>query len=462
MSGEPASLSGPISGHAHAPWNPLTRIAFRFAFCYFALYCLGMWDELHVLFIYMMARHAPANVPDPYMAPLWHRLVPWVGQHILHLAKPITVFSNGSGDTTYDWVLLLCFLAISAMATLLWSFLDRRRANYRTLHQWLRLLIVLSLGAEMLSYGWDKAIPLQFGSLNFSRLSEPLGEMSPAMLLWNFMAASKPYTIAAGLVEVLGGVLLFVPRLTTLGALVSVGAMANVFALNMSYDVPVKLLSFHMGLLAAFLLLPELPRLFNVFVLNRPAAPPATVPLSSQGWLCRAALLLRLSVGVFLCCMLFYFSHRTYAQQRQQAQTASSFPLYGVWSVDEFTVSENPATSLFTPKLLQDLKIPAWKDRWERLVFHTPDSAAIQLSTGALDHVTPQLDLKSNSLVLTDPDDKDWHCNFAVQTPSPHQLRLQGTVNGLTVAAKLHREDEGRFLLTHRGFHWINEYPDFR
>jgi uncharacterized membrane protein YphA (DoxX/SURF4 family) len=462
MSGEPASLSGPISDDAHAHWNPLTRIAFRLAFCYFGLHCLSMLDELHVVFIYMMARRAPANAPDPYMAPLWHRLVPWVGQHILHLAKPITVFSNGSGDTTYDWVLLLCFLAASALATFLWSFLDRRRANYRTLHQWLRLLIVLSLGAVLLSYGWDKAIPLQFGSLGFSRLSEPLGEMSPAMLLWNFMAASRPYTIAAGLVEVLGGVLLFVPRLTTLGALVSIGAMANVFGLNMSYDVPVKLLSFHMGLLAAFLLLPEVPRLLNVFVLNRPAAPLAAVPLSSRSWLCRAALLLRLSVGALLCCMLFYFSHRTYAQQLQQARAASAFPLYGVWSVDEFTVSGNSATSLFTPKLLQSLKIPAWKDRWERLVFHSPDSAAIQLSTGALNHVTPKLDLKSNSLVLTDSEDKDWQCTLTVQTPGARLLRLQGTVNGLTVNAQLHREDEDRFLLTHRGFHWINEYPDFR
>jgi hypothetical protein len=62
-------------------------------------------------------------------------------------------------------------------------FLDRQRSNYQVPHQWLRLGVILSLAAQMLSYGIDKAIPLQFGSLEFARISEPLGEMTPITLL---------------------------------------------------------------------------------------------------------------------------------------------------------------------------------------------------------------------------------------------------------------------------------------
>jgi hypothetical protein len=328
------------------------------------------------------------------------------------------------------------------------------------LHQWLRLGVILSLAAQMLSYGIDKVIPLQFGSLNFARISEPLGEMTPIMLLWNFMAASKPYIITVGMVELLAGLLLLVPRFTTLGALIALSSMANVFALNMCYDVPVKLFSFHLGLLAAFLVLPEVPRLLNVLVLNRPTLPAEAVPLSSNTWIRRGALLFRAAVGLLLFASLTFFSYRTYSQQ--QAERSSPVPLYGVWSVDEFDVTGNAGAPLFTPKLMTNMKVLPGKDHWERLIFQSPDAAFIQLSDGTLDGLKPKFDSKSGSLTLTDSDDPTWKCSLTVQNPEPLVLRVQGTVNGVAIAAKLHREDQTRFLLLTKGFHWINEYPDYR
>jgi hypothetical protein len=449
--------SGPA---AIIQWNSSTRIAFRFAFCYCVLYCVYMWDGLHVLYVFLMAKHQLTRIPAPLMAPLWHHVVPWVGKHILHLATPITIFSNGSGDTTYDYVLVLCFLTISAIGALVWSFLDRQRSNYQVLHQWLRLGVILSLAAQMLSYGIDKVIPLQFGSLNFARISEPLGEMTPITLLWNFMAASKPYTITVGMVELVAGLLVLVPRFTTLGALIAFSSMANVFALNMCYDVPVKLFSFHLGLLSAFLLLPEVPRLLNVLVLNRPTAPAEAVPLSSNTWIRRGALLFRAAVGLLLFASLTFFSYRTYS--RQQAERSSPVSFYGVWSVDEFNETGNAGAPLFTPKLMKDMKVLPGKDHWERLIFQSPDAAFIQLSNGTLDGLRPKVDSKSGSLTLTDGDDPAWKCSLSVQNPEPLVLRVQGTVNGVAIAAKLHREDQTRFLLLTRGFHWISEYPDYR
>jgi hypothetical protein len=460
MPAHAATMSGSPPHGQLIRWNILTRVAFRFAFCYLALFCLGVWDDLHVLYAYLAAKRAPQSVPDIFLAPLWHHFVPWVGKYILHLAAPITVFSNGSGDTTYDYVLVLCFLAISATATLVWSLLDSDRPNYQTLHQWLRLAVAITLGAEMLSYGLDKAIPLQFGSLTFSRLSQPLGQMSPATLQWDFMAASKPYTIAVGTIEVFAGILLFIPRLTSLGALLSLLSVANVFALNMCYDIPVKLGSFHLLLMACFLLIQEVPRLLNVFVFNRPTAPMVHVPLSSRPWVSGTALLSQAVVGFLLISSLTFFSFRSYEQR--EAEQAAPVPLYGVWSVDWFTIDGNSTGSLFTPKLLQDFEIAAGKDRWERLIFQSPELALIQLSNGDLERVVPKVDLKNHFLSFTRSDDATWHCIFSLQKPDEQQLRLQGTVNGLAVTAELHREDQTRFILVTRGFHWIQEYPYYR
>src|SRR5438128_2641401 len=83
----------------------------------------------------------------------WRRVAPWVGKHILHLSYPITVFSNGSGDTTYDYVLVLCFFVLALVATAVWSIIDRKRPNYQKLQQWSMIYVRFVLASAMISYG---------------------------------------------------------------------------------------------------------------------------------------------------------------------------------------------------------------------------------------------------------------------------------------------------------------------
>ena len=90
-------------------------------------------------------------------------------------------------------------------------------------------------------------------------------------VLWSFMGASLAYTIFAGATEVTGGLLLVFRRTASPGALVSFAVLANIVALNFCYDVPVKLYSVNLLLMAAFLAAPDATRLANALVLNRPA-----------------------------------------------------------------------------------------------------------------------------------------------------------------------------------------------
>jgi hypothetical protein len=104
-------------------------------------------------------------------------------------------------------------------------------------------------------------------------------------LLWTFMGASIPYVIFTGAAEMLGGLLLAARRTTLLGALVCIGVLSNVVMLNFSYDVPVKLYSSHLLLMAVFLAAPDLRRLASLFVWNRRVPPAEQRPLfaSCQG-----------------------------------------------------------------------------------------------------------------------------------------------------------------------------------
>lgn len=69
--------------------------------------------------------------------------------------------ANGNGDQLYDYILLLCLAVVAAIATAIWSWVDRKRTNYGQLYQWLRLFARITLVA-MISYGANKLFREQF------------------------------------------------------------------------------------------------------------------------------------------------------------------------------------------------------------------------------------------------------------------------------------------------------------
>jgi uncharacterized membrane protein YphA (DoxX/SURF4 family) len=434
-------------------WRLATRLAFRFVFSYLILYSFYTYDGMLTFLRFALTGKFPDGLLD---APL-HRVVPWVARHLLHLPNDITVFSNGSGDTTYDWVLVLCEFVVALAAALVWSALDRKRLEYRRLHAWLRLIVRLELACEMLTYGFDKAFPRQFGDLTLSRQMVPFGSLTPFGLLWGFMAASKGYTIFSGLAEVLGGVLLLIPRLTGLGGLVSAAVLLNVFALNMFYDVPVKLFSFHLLAMAVFLAAPEFSRLANLLVFNRTALPRPDAPLSERSWIRRGAPILVSVLGAGVFCVMFLWGWKGYS--RNAAAASEKPPYRGVWVVDDFTADGPAGHAIFTDKLRKEMHLQPGDERWKSLIFERSKQLVIQCGNDAMDGVALKLDPAGRTAALSDDDDPQWKGVLTFSQAGPQLLEIQGTVNGSTISAKLHRLDDSKFRLTSRGFHFINEHP---
>lgn len=412
-------------------WRLLTRIAFRFTFSYFLLYNISTFIDILPF---------TDGITNKYEV-LWQRLVPWLGSHVLHLANPIKIFTNGSGDTTYDYVKVLPQAAIAVIATLIWSFLDRRRPNYRVLHQWFMLLIRIALGATMVSYGAVKVIKSQFPDPSLARLMERYGDSSPMGLLWTFMGASKTYTVFAGGVEVAGGLLLFIPSLTTLGALVSIGVLANIFLLNMSYDVPVKLYSFHLLLMAVALAAPDLRRLADFFLFHRKTQIPVCSPVFHRKWANWALLAVQVLVIGYSSIISFVHAHQAItAYNTRPAQ-------YGIWMVDEFSLDgQIVAVSATNP------------DRWYRFIVDS-SAISIQSNDGAIDRYGSRIDVAGRKMTLTKRDNPAQPVTFNFSNPQADSMILDGTVRSRHISAKLHRIPAPSFLLNTRGFHWINEYP---
>src|SRR5262245_55863474 len=75
-------------------WHSATPIAFRFFFAYWIIYSFPFPLNFIPGITLLTGKYVQ----------MWHAIEVWVGKHVLHLSYPITVFQNGSGDTTSDYV----------------------------------------------------------------------------------------------------------------------------------------------------------------------------------------------------------------------------------------------------------------------------------------------------------------------------------------------------------------------
>ncbi len=439
---QPQLQTEPLPQQQQIPeWSPVLRIAFRFSVAYLGLFCLATQ-----IITSLFSATQGADIPDP--GTLWplRPLVVWTAAHVFHVAAPLSFGGNSaSGDCMFGWVLAFCLLVIAAVATVIWSVLDRRRKNYAALHRWVRVFFRFALAGQMINYGMDKVIPLQMPYPSLTRLLQPFGTLSPMGVLWASIGAAPAYEIFAGCAEVLGGVLLIVPRTATLGALVCLADMVQVFMLNMTYDVPVKLFAFHLILLACFLLAPDLPRLAGVLFLDRGIAPRARARLFSSIRAKRIALLAQVVLGLWLVGLNLHTVRQywsLFGGGREQS------PLYGIWEVTQMSIDGQPH-----PPLLTD------NARWRRAIFDFPQQMAFQRMDDSFAFYRASINPAEKTLALSKGADRNWKANLSFQRPVQDKLVVDGRMDDHQVHMELQLTDHNNFLLVRRGFHWIQEFP---
>jgi uncharacterized membrane protein YphA (DoxX/SURF4 family) len=402
---------------AHAPrWRLATRLAFRFCFIYFSLYTVLPKIEQLLL---------PAN-GLPGVGQVIDGLVAWTGLHMFHVTA--TPVESGSGDTMYDWVTTFCTLLVAVAGTAVWSVLDRRRDQYDRLDRWFRVLMRFALGSTMIGYGFAKAIPLQMPAPSLTRLLEPYGNFSPMGALWYSIGASFPYEIFVGCAEVLGGVLLFIPRTALLGALICLADTVEIFTLNMTYDVPVKLFSFHLVLMSLVLLAPDVLRVCRAVFYHR------------VRWLATSV---HVVLGAYLVWIAMSGSVR---QWYTFGGGAPKPPLYGIWDIDRMTIDGVERAPLVTDF-----------DRWRRVVIQFPTAITFWRMDDSTYALGSTVDAAAKTITISRANNVKNH--FTFDQPDPDHLTLDGDFGGHRIHMDTHLFDRQKFLLVTRGFNWIQELP---
>jgi len=419
-----------------ADWPMAKRIAFRFAFVFWILFDNGLWL---VLWVWpWLQRHVSHWIDAPMEA-----LILWTGRHVFYLSGEAAArHPTGSGDTALGWVGAFCAVVVALTVCVVWSAVSEmrgRRREYNTLYAWLRLVMRFVLAATLFGYGFLKVFPLQMPPPSATTLAEAYGASSPMKLAWTFLGASWQYRIFAGLSEVIPAALLCFRRTSTLGAMGAAAVMLNIFMMNIGYDIPVKLYSLELLLMALFLLLPDVTPLWRFFVARKDAAltgvwvrKPERKPLQI------AACVLQ---GLVIGHILFITGVSSW-----KVWHGGETELKGQWNV------QSPSGAVV------DLHWAVMTMRGAYLVqVKIADQDKPQFLTVAASPNTRTLEFKQ-------PDENGAPTGAAYATlhwtdAGPGKLQFAGTWKDKPAAFTLEKINVPPTLLMSRGFHWVQEYP---
>jgi hypothetical protein len=333
--------------HTHddvpARWSLPTRVAFRFVFCYLLLYaaCCGnatLWEVLPLVGLRAegLAAH-PFNHLAQWLGPVFH--LHGAGAH-LH--------ASGFGDRALDWIAALLMAVLAVAATAMWSVLDRRRMEYRTLFAWLRFTLRLTLAVGMLVYADMKIFPIQIGPPMLPVLNETVGHTSRMTMLWTVLGLSPTYEILCGVTEFVAGGLLLFRRTALAGTLLAGVILTNIMLFDVFFDIPVKLYSANLLLMTLVLAAPDVRPLLQFFWNHRAAAP-------TQGWVPsphgrngrRMIVVVEAAFAVMFCLVLPLQKRKLYVAMERNIRHPN--PLTGEWHLEA-----SAADGVSTPYLTGD------------------------------------------------------------------------------------------------------------
>lgn len=409
-------------------------------------------QKLLIVYSVLYTLPFPFNyLPDPigkYFEELitgfWTWLVPFVSHNLYGIEGKVEYISNGSGDSLYYYLLMPTTFFLSIILAALWFFIYRKfHYQYDKINKIFQIYIAYYLSFTLFVYGFAKVFYLQFTELSLFALTQSFGDSSPMGLLWKFMGYSEPYTVFVGLMEVFAGILLLFGKTRLLGAMTSLIILIQVFVLNLSFDVPVKIYSFHLILFSIVLLWSDLKRLMNFFLLNKIVEPAPRVPLFENGWKRRVG---QVSKYIVVFIALYGIVSEDIKRQSEYGKRAPSNLLYGVYDVNLFIVNMDtvpPSRTNF--------------ERWDRLIIDK-NSAMIEKMNREKVYFKMEIDSINSKVFFASYFDQGKINEFEFHIKGDY-LVLEGEMKNEQVTAKMSKKNRSDFFLEQRGFHWINEYP---
>ena len=396
-------------------WSVISRIIFRFSFSYFTLFILLLFLALFI--------EAPLR---------------WFADTILNWGTDFKMESTGSGDRSFDYVRFALNLILAFFAAIVWSILDKKRTSYTTLFYWFQTILRVFLCIAMILYGLAKVFKGQFADPSLELLLQPVGEMSPMGLAWAFMGHSMVYNIFIGSLEILGGLLLLYRKTSTLGSILILGIMMNVTIMNLTYDIPVKLFSIHLVLMAFILLVANGKRVLNFFLKNE-----ATEKLLYINYIKNKSFLkiIRFFKKVAIILIPILVTLQCFFNFKATEQLRSNSEMRGIWETKIFIKQNDTLAPLLTDSF-----------RWRYLIIDYKKKAVVKKMNDTIERYSFEENTETKEVVFKSSIDSVAQ-KFTYSISNSNELKLKG--DHLNISFK--RIPISKFRLLNRKFHWVNE-----
>lgn len=373
---EPAADAAKIPDPARA-WKGHERILFRIAFIFFIVLSLPNSVEWYKQLIQLD----------------WTRLHYRDLYDISRFGSGITFFGNTIfGNPLQGYASWIITLLVAIAGGLVWTFIVRKRKTerkeYNILYYWLRVVVRYRAGIGIIGFGFTKLLPVQMPYPSLGLLNTNFGDFTAQKIYWLSVGIVPWYQVFAGVVELLAGTLLLFRRTTTLGAVLLLGALGTILYVNFAYDGGVHGYSSYFVLLAAFLLVKDVPYIYRLLVQERFTIPVHIYPTFDRRWqrIARTGLktlTIFLFLGVLFYLQLINFWYDPY----KQPSVAGVKTLRGNYQVSEFRI--NNKVIPYSPQDTVRWQEATFED-WTTLTFRVNKPTALDLSNGGGD---PQRDI---------------------------------------------------------------------
>jgi hypothetical protein len=328
---------------------------------------------------------------------------------------------------------LLPFLAIlSVILTpfLLRFFSQNQLEKFKT---YIVLIATYYFAVILMKYGFDKVFKAQFYLPEPNILYTPFGNLDKDILFWSTMGTSYSYNLFMGFMEIIPAILILFNRTRQIGLLISLGVLINVLAINISFDISVKLFSCFLLLINFFLLIPTLKVVWNLFVLKKESIFIEQIDFS-------IAKSTKTILKSILICILILESLFPYLHSGNFNDDLTKRPfLHGAYQVQEYDQNGTVLNANNSPV--------------KRLFFHRDGYLIFQNQQDEMTDYKLEINPIKNTFILTDYELNKMTISYSYSKRN-RLLRLSFTKNGDTLLIKTKAINWQQLPALQKEFHW--------
>lgn len=352
------------------------------------------------------------------------------GKSILGIETLEKIEMTGSGDTTFDYVMIPAMICVSFTIGLILFAIKKVRTNANEFYKWSLVYARYFVGLTLISYGVAKFLVGQFPGPSLYSVDVLYGEMSPMGLAWRFFGYSDTYKIFMGLSEILAGFLLLFRRTVVLGALVSIAVCTNIVLVNFSFDIPVKLFSSHLLVFSFLVLLPSLKSIFDFFLLQKNTTLGTLTPYFTK----------RKYQIIWLLLNIYYVGVIPITR------------MFGHYQGQKFRVHQNEWDGIYSGFEADESRA------WERLLVEG-NYLVLITENGNREWININEVLPEGKISLKNAGNEEKPNELTIKELSEKEYELELRIGNKKPKVNGKRKRISDYPLVQRGFHWINEYP---